>query len=393
MTDSIFRPLGFALTERQEIPNSYDIELGNISIISKISFSNGRIELRTNKKTRTKMILIQPGDFVISGINAHQGAVAIYEGSKPIAATIHYSSYSIDPQRANAKYIWWLLRSERFKRILNHELPGGIKTELKPKRLLPIKVPIPDVAVQLEVVEHIEKATHFLKKLHRLREISLSETNALLQSEISREMEALNVDGNLKDILIEKPRNGWSPNCDNMEGGTPVLTLTAVTGFEYKNNAYKTTSAMTDPSAHYWLQTGDLLITRSNTPELVGHVAIYDGLPSPCIYPDLMMRIPINNEKVDVNFVHLYLQSNLVRDYIKNKAKGSSPTMKKINQSNVMQIPFPTTVPLETQRSIATKLMEFKRKCMSLIEKQQASMTELDAMMLSIVNQVFTQHL
>jgi hypothetical protein len=36
---------------------------------------------------------------------------------------------------------------------------------------------------------------------------------------------------------------------------------------------------------------GDFLITRSNTPELVGHVAIADGIARPTIYPDLIMRM------------------------------------------------------------------------------------------------------
>ena len=94
MMDRIDKPLSFVLTERQEIPDPEDISSGRIPIVSKISFSTGMIELRETTKTRTKMILIRPGDLVISGINAHQGAVAIHTGKTPIAATIHYSTYS-----------------------------------------------------------------------------------------------------------------------------------------------------------------------------------------------------------------------------------------------------------------------------------------------------------
>ena len=54
-----------------------------------------------------------------------------------------------------------------------------------------------------------------------------------------------------------------------------MLTLGAVTGFHYKADAFKRTMLPTNPDAHYWLQPNELLMSRSNTPELVGHTAIY----------------------------------------------------------------------------------------------------------------------
>lgn len=76
-----------------------------------------------------------------------------------------------------------------------------------------------------------------------------------------------------------------------------------MTGFEYRPSEFKRTSEPTDPDAHYWLQSGDLLMTRSNTERLVGHAAIYTGEPSPCIYPDLVMRLPVDRDVADTRFV------------------------------------------------------------------------------------------
>ena len=90
------------LTERKEKPNLYAILNGEIPIVAKIGFDSGKIKLREESKTKTNMILIEPGDLVISGINAAKGAIAIYgeENIKPAAATIHYSSYVINKKRA-----------------------------------------------------------------------------------------------------------------------------------------------------------------------------------------------------------------------------------------------------------------------------------------------------
>lgn len=113
-------PLSEALIERKESPSLESIEMEEIRIVGKIGFKEGQIELREGKKTKTKMILIRPGDLVISGINAVKGAIAIYPETKidPIAATIHYSSYSVNQERAHIKFLWWFLRSTIFREIV-----------------------------------------------------------------------------------------------------------------------------------------------------------------------------------------------------------------------------------------------------------------------------------
>ena len=104
-------PLGEVLTERQETPSAEALVLGHVRIIEKISFDTGRIYLRSDGSTRTKMILVRPGDLVISGINAAKGAIAVYdpEAEDPIAATIHYGAYVPNPERADVNLLWWML--------------------------------------------------------------------------------------------------------------------------------------------------------------------------------------------------------------------------------------------------------------------------------------------
>src|SRR5437879_6853304 len=84
------------LDERKESPEPGALEKANLRVISKIGFREGIIQLRTDAETRTKMILVYPGDLVISGINATKGAIGIctLENRQPIAATIHYSVYT-----------------------------------------------------------------------------------------------------------------------------------------------------------------------------------------------------------------------------------------------------------------------------------------------------------
>ncbi len=169
--------LSKVLTERTDKPDIEAVILGEIPIVAKIGFDTGKIELREEGKTNTNMILIQPGDLVLSGINAAKGAIAIYGEEKegPAAATIHYSSYIVNKDRADILYLWYFMRSNFFRRILLNKLPGGIKTEIKPKRLLPIGIPLPPLEEQKRIVAKIENLVGKVEEAKKLNSESANE--------------------------------------------------------------------------------------------------------------------------------------------------------------------------------------------------------------------------
>jgi len=382
------------LTERQEIPDPQNIASGKQPIIAKIRFSDGKILLRTDGKTKTKMISIYPGDLVLSGINAMKGAIALYESSsnQKLAATIHYSSYEINKAIVIPQFLWLLLRNESFHKILDRQVPQGIKTELKANRLLPVEIPIPGLKEQVRILTLLRRTSALIKEVRRLREDTMKLHDQLYKNTVDQAFIGFKIDSTLESVLLGRPRNGWSPKCDD-NGTTAVLSLSAVTGFRYIENAFKTTSLPTKKDAHYWLSPGDVLLTRSNTLELVGHAAIYNGNPYPCIYPDLMMRLPLDDKKVDRKFLILWLQSTAVRTYIKKNAKGTSPTMKKINQGTVLNIPFPTSIDLEKQKQLTAKLLRFQCASDNLRVIQNTTNAPIDTLFERVISETFKGHL
>ena len=235
----------------------------------------------------------------------------------------------------------------------------------------------------------IEQVAAQVNEARALRQQAMEEAAALVKAVLHNLTKTVKPTGKLSDVLSEPPRNGWSARCDNAEGGIPVLSLAAVTGFRYRGKEFKRTSLHAATDGHFWLKAGDLLITRSNTPELVGHAAIYDGNPSPCIYPDLMMRLEFKGSRVDRRFVWYWLQSPAVREFISRTAKGTSPTMKKISQGTVMAIPFPSSLTLLEQEQIVTHLDGLQEKTDALKALQSETSAELNALMPSILDKAF----
>jgi type I restriction enzyme S subunit len=85
------------------------------------------------------------------------------------------------------------------------------------------------------------------------------------------------------------------------------------------------------------LREGDLLMSRSNTRELVGLVGRYQDVGAPCTYPDLMMRL-VPNEKVSAAFLELSLRTQSCRRQIQSMASGTSGSMVKIGSAAVMNL-------------------------------------------------------
>jgi len=174
--------------------------------------------------------------------------------------------------------------------------------------------------------------------------------------------------------------------------GTPVLTLSSVTGFQYDGSRVKLSSAPTREDAHYWLKKGELLITRSNTRELVGHVAIYDGTPPKAICCDLIMKMQVDPTKTDLRFVYFYLRSPEMRSYITSRAQGASSTMKKIGKQVVQNIPIPVPS-LEKQKSTAGMLDALETETQRLESIYQQKLAALDALKKSLLHQAFSGQL
>lgn len=147
--------IGQFLKERDGRYDPKDESVLGLKRLNKIDFS-GEIHL-SDKDSKTDMIVVEPGDFVISGINVSKGALAVYHGEKPITATIHYSSYVFDEKQIDIEYFKKFVRSQSFIQALKDQVKGGIKTEIKPKHFLPLEIDLPDIEIQKGIVSFFKR--------------------------------------------------------------------------------------------------------------------------------------------------------------------------------------------------------------------------------------------
>jgi type I restriction enzyme S subunit len=182
-----------------------DKAIAGLKRIDKIDFS-GRIVL-SEKPSNTDMILVKHGDLVISGINVEKGAMNVYQGKEDITATIHYSSYTFDKNKIDIEFLKHFLKSLEFRAALKEQVPGGIKTEIKPKHILSLLVTIPtDIKHQQSVVKVLQNLNSQIavisNELQQQRNIVKQLRKAfLLEAMQGKLVKHSQGDGNASDLL------------------------------------------------------------------------------------------------------------------------------------------------------------------------------------------------
>ncbi len=199
--------IGDFLFERKGRYKPNDEQIVNLPRIEKIDFG-GNFHIG-NKDSKTDMILIKDGDLVISGINVAKGAIGIYSG-EDVTATIHYSSYTFDSNKINVEYFKRFLKSSEFIELLNEQVKGGIKTEIKPKHILPLEIQLPDINTQAQIVQHFENVEddiadvtkEVLKQESLLKKLKQTILQEAIEGKLTAKYRAKNPDiGTAKKLL------------------------------------------------------------------------------------------------------------------------------------------------------------------------------------------------
>ncbi len=436
--------VGDFLFEREGRYKPDSLEIAGLQRIDKIDFS-GNFHI-ANKPSKTDMILIQKGDLVISGINVAKGALGVYQGKADVTATIHYSSYTFDEGKISVEYFKRFLRSPLFVQLLKEQVKGGIKTEIKPKHLLPLEIPLPDKQGQLAILSRFQRIeneddelkselTHqqtLLKNLRQqilqdaiegkltadwrkqntdvepaselLKRIATEKAQLIKDKKIKEQKPLLRISDEekpfelpqgwewcrLNQVIYENPRNGYSPKTVDFPTRTKTLKLGATTTGKFIASEIKYIDEEIPIDSFLWLREKDILIQRGNSMDFVGVSAIYYGEENSFIYPDLMMKLrPVIS--ISEVFLHHTLMSIYCREYFRKNATGAQKSMPKINQGIV----FNTLIPLcsgAEQQVIVNKVEKLLGLCDQLEAQITQNQIHADQLMQAVLKEAFNHN-
>lgn len=116
------------------------------------------------------------------------------------------------------------------------------------------------------------------------------------------------------------------------------------------------------------LQADTLIVSRMNTPDLIGAAGVVRDAPKNLYLPDRLWQISFEN--IDVRFVHFWTLSAWYRAQVKAACTGASSSMKSIGQDQFRR--FLVAAPaFEEQQTIVTFLENETAKIDALVAEQE----------------------
>lgn len=281
------------------------------------------------------------------------------------------------------EYLAFALRMIDLRRLsIVVGVPGINRKDIEKQR-----IPLPTLPEQKAIVEILQQA----EKLKELRKKVDIKAKKLLQSifnQMFAEPEEDWITCKLKDVIdLKAGKNVAGQSYPAQRNKWGILKISAVTTGEFLVSENKELLDKVEPNSKNQVNQGDLLVTRLNTPALIGASAIVEQLNQNLLLPDNIWRVIIGDDfYINKRFLYSLLNSPKIRHEIRKRAMGTSSSMNYITQPNFLSI--------EVQLPSQQKQLKFETIAQGLrnelLEKQQEVSEKIDALLSNLQIQAFT---
>jgi type I restriction enzyme S subunit len=349
-----------------------------------------------------KVYRVEEGDIIYNRLFAWKGSFGV-AGSEFAGCYVsnEFPCFKADKKRIDSTFLWKYLSQQKiWKKIESHSTGSSRQSRLrlKEEQFLALKMLLPEsVEEQERIVTRIDAVTSTIKKAQEFRQVAVKELGALMT--VARRKifgETPTNDWIPLSHYVESIENGWSPACESRPANSDewgVVKVGCVTSGSYNPRENKALPSHLQPVPRYEIRTGDFLMSRANTSELVGACAVVEETPSKLMLSDKIFRFIFRDTmQIDPRYLNHVLKSPALRKQIERAATGTSPTMKNISKGKVLRLLIPKHDLIEQQR-ICAYLDDLQGKVSAIKRVQDDSSVELNAITSSILDKAFKGNL
>ena len=272
------------------------------------------------------------GDIIFGRRRVYQRklAVADFDG----ICSAHAMVLRAKPAVALPEFLPFFMQSDLFMERAREISVGSLSPTINWKTLAKEEFALPPLDEQRRIVEALQAIEQVSATLFRLLTSMRVAQSAIFESKLnSRNATATS----LGDLLLRSPQNGCSAPVTSDPTGHWVLALSAISRWGYVPGQLKPVGGSPAMKAAL-IDCGDLVVSRSNTRDLVGLPAVFSEARKDVSYPDTMMRLSFDQAAIDPLFIEQCLRTPNCRRQIQSYAAGTSASMKKINGTNLRKI-------------------------------------------------------
>lgn len=296
--------------------------------------------------------------------------------------------------RAIGSYIRWTLASMPARQALGAAATGVTRFGLRSEAIENLLIPVIPISTQRAIADYLDRETARIDGLidtkRRMVKLEVEHMQGLRESAFSNAPAPEVRLGR----FVTSIGQGVSPaaearQVEDYEWG--VLKLSAVKRGRFVSSEHKALPSDFAPDPRMVPRAGDLLVTRANTPDLVGDVCAVT-IPRPrLILCDLIYVLRLRPD-LDPEYAAQALLTQNARAQLSSVARGTSQSMVKLRAEDVKGIVI--RVPdLGTQRSIVETLNQASVHCDLVVSKLQRSITLLQERRQALITAAVTGQL
>lgn len=339
---------------------------------------------------RSKYLRLRPGRLVYNPYRVNVGSLGLSSQTQDGIVSPAYVVFA-PSEKIDSRFLYYFLKSARGNQLINfYGNRGSVRSALRFADLCKIEVNLPmTLEEQHRTVARIEELAIQIEESCHLNREAAEEAEILLGAKVSELFKNGPakgwINGKLGDYVSDDCY-GTSEKTSDDEAGTPVLRMGNIQKgrIDLQNLRYLHLSEK--DQAKLLLQSGDILVNRTNSAELVGKCAVFD-LEGDYSFASYLIRLRLDQQRADPWLVAAYINSPMGREYMLSE-KRQMTGQANVNCTKLKALPIALPALDEQQRMVA-ELNALQSEVDVLKRLQAETATELDALMPSILDRAF----
>ncbi|MBS2965263.1 restriction endonuclease subunit S [Actinocrinis puniceicyclus] len=325
--------------------------------------------------TEQQIFALEHGDVLVtegSGSLSSVGAAAVWRGELSGTVCFQNTLLRLRPRAGVAgRFLGWWARSAFGNGEFASIASGANIYHLSADRVRALPISIPPVDEQRRIADFLDAET---TRIDSLRDLNLKARRLLDEREsayLDSRFDELVASSGITPLrrLVTSMEQGSSPQCESYPaevGEWGVLKVSCIRPGRFFPDENKRLPASEPVDRALEVREGDLLITRANTPDLVGSTTVVPEIRSRLLLCDKIFRVKLA-ESVDPNYIAAVARWSRVRDLCSASSNGASQSMANIRFEEVKNWPIPR-LDVKAQRELVVDVAAIAKQTDALKE-------------------------
>ncbi|MFI6527798.1 restriction endonuclease subunit S [Streptomyces uncialis] len=305
---------------------------------------------------------VNAGDLLIAGLgdtNNPVGRACVAPDLGPAIVKADCFRVRLDEGRLSHRFAAWALSSSFVSSQVKTLTRGSTRARINLDVAREVEVPLPSLLEQRRIADFLDAETSRIDRLLALQTTVLERLD---------ERESAIVDLAIDELIdrvgttpfrrfITAMDQGSSPQCDAVPASDDewgVLKVSCLRPGSFFPDQNKRLPEGVVPDARNEVREGDLLITRANTPQLVGSTAVVPAVRRKLLLSDKIFRVGLSL-LLDAHYAAWIARGTRVRSLSSASSNGASQSMANIRFEEVKEWPIPH-IDLPEQKRVVAEL-------------------------------------